>query len=291
MVWAVWHKAGPFAMPDTASPNRAGRSHCVPPCTFAVMSTSQSWTTTVVTVLTIVMCASVGQAQTVRSYESLDRSAGEAGYATAVVLFDGAVGNADYLDTELSGALGYRGETHWVRVYPAYRVKRSNRDRVVDTRSVHLRHSLFLTARSRTFAFVQLQSEQAIQLEKRFLLGGGIRYQLFSLGTGGVDVGMGVMFEEEQRTGAAVRSELRGANILSVYGAVGAVMLSGTMYVQPVMSDWGTHRLLTTMSAIIPLVSHLSVDVSGSWRRESPSPKGTETNDATLRVGFRVYLD
>ena len=90
-----------------------------------------------------------------------------------MVLFDGAVGNADYLDTELSGALGYRGETHWVRVYPAYRVKRSNRDRVVDTRSVHLRHSLFLTARSRTFAFVQLQSEQAIQLEKRFLLGGG----------------------------------------------------------------------------------------------------------------------
>ena len=94
------------------------------------MSTSQSWTTTVVTVLTIVMCASAGQTQTVRSYESLDRSAGEAGYATAVVLFDGAVGNADYLDTELSGALGYRGETHWVRVYPAYRVKRSNRDRV-----------------------------------------------------------------------------------------------------------------------------------------------------------------
>ena len=60
--------------------------------------------------LTIVMCASVGQAQTVRSYESLDRSAGEADYATAVVLFDGAVGNADYLDAELSGALGYRGE-------------------------------------------------------------------------------------------------------------------------------------------------------------------------------------
>ena len=75
----------------------------LPPRAFTVMSTSQSWTTTVVTVLTIVMGASAGQTQTVRSYESLDRSAGEAGYATAVVLFDGAVGNADYLDTELSG--------------------------------------------------------------------------------------------------------------------------------------------------------------------------------------------
>ena len=256
-----------------------------------VMSTSQSWTTAVVTVLTIMVCAHAGRAQTVRSYESLDRSAGEAGYATAVVSFDGALGNADYLDTELSGVLGYRGETHWVRVYPAYRVKQSNGDRVVDTRSVHLRHSLFLTDRSRTFAFVQLQSEQAIQLEKRFLLGGGIRYQLFPLGTGGIDVGMGVMFEEEQRTGVAVRSDLRGANILSVYWDVGAVMLSSTTYFQPVMSDWSTHRLLTTMSAIIPLGSYLSLDVSGSWRRESPSPKGTETNDAALRVGFRVDLN
>ena len=52
MVRAVLHKAGPFAMPDTASPHRAGRSHGValpPPRAFAVMSTSQSWTTTVVT--------------------------------------------------------------------------------------------------------------------------------------------------------------------------------------------------------------------------------------------------
>ena len=243
-----------------------------------------------VTVLAIVLLGRPGWAQ-IRSYESLDRSAGEAGYATALLAFDGAVGNTDYLDTDLSGAVGYQGNTHWVRVYPAYRVKRSNGIRVVDTRSAHLRHSLFLTERSRTFSFIQLQAEKAIDLDRRFLVGGGIRYQLFSLGDGGVDLGVGLMFEEERRKDADPRTDVRGANFITIYGDAGRVRLSGTTYFQPIMSDWEEHRILATASAVIPLVSNLSLDVSGSWRREAPPPRGIETNDASLRVGFRIDVN
>ena len=285
----------PDEVPDGERNDQAGRSPVVefgPGFVAMRLSSCRSWANiTALAVLATLAVASPGQAQTVRSYESLDRSAGEDGYATAVFLFDGAIGNAEYLDTDFSGALGYRGESHWLRVYPAYRVKRSNGNRVIDTRSVHLRHSLFLTDRSQTFAFVQLQSEKAIDLDRRFLLGGGIRYQLFSLGTGGVDLGVGVMLDEERRTGQDTRSDLRGANFVSVYGDAGAVRLSGTTYFQPVMTDWGDHRVLVTISAIVPLVSHLSVDVAGSWRREVPSPGGIETNDAALRVGFRLDLN
>ena len=259
--------------------------------TFTMMFSNPYWRTNMfVTVLAIMLLAHPGAAQ-IRSYESLDRRAGEDGYATAVLAFDGAVGNADYLDTDLSGAVGYRGNTNWVRLYPAYRVKRSNGNRVVDTRSVHLRHSFFLTERSRTFSFLQLQTEKAIDLDRRFLLGGGLRYQLFSLGEGGLDLGVGLMLEEERRADADSRTDLRGANFITVYGDAGRVRLSGTTYFQPVMSDWEEHRVLATASAVIPLVGGLSLDVSGSWRREVPPPAGIETNDASLRVGFRIDLD
>jgi len=253
---------------------------------------SQPRTTPVVVlmVFTTLALASVGRAQ-VRSYEGLDRSAGEQGYMTAVVAFDGAIGNADYVDTDLSGALGYRGESHWVRVYPAFRTRQSSGDRVVDTRSVHLRHSLFLTERSRTFSFVQWQKEKAIELDRRLLVGGGLRYQVASLGAGGVDLGVGLMLEEELRTGADARTDVRGANFVSVYGDAGTVKLSGTTYFQPIMSDWSEHRLLLTMSAVVPLVKYLSLDLSGSWRREVPSPREVEANDASLRVGLRVDLN
>ncbi len=57
----------------------------------------------------------LGQAQMIRSYESLDLRAGDRYYASAQFLFDGAVGNSDYSDTALSGAVGYQGDLHWVR--------------------------------------------------------------------------------------------------------------------------------------------------------------------------------
>ena len=83
----------------------------------------------------------LGQAQMIRSYESLDLRAGDRYYASAQFLFDGAVGNSDYSDTVLSGAVGYQGDLHWVRFYPTYRLKRSSGENVVRNRAVHFRHS------------------------------------------------------------------------------------------------------------------------------------------------------
>ena len=114
-------------------------------------------------------------AQVIQNYESLDRSAGDDYYATVVFGVDGAAGNSQYIDTEFSGAVGYKGSSHWVRFYPAYRLKRSKGENVVHERSAHLRHSFIISERARTFTFVQVQSEESIELERRLLIGGGLR--------------------------------------------------------------------------------------------------------------------
>jgi hypothetical protein len=230
-------------------------------------------------------------AQIIRSYENLDRTAGDAYYATAVVAFDGSAGNADFVDVDLSGAAGYRGNVHWLRFYPALRTKRSGGEKVIDARSLHLRHSLFLTNRTSTFAFVQLQSEASIDLDRRFLVGGGIRYQLVRFNTGGVDFGVGMMREEERRTLREARATLRGANLLSVYGSVGATSLSLVAYFQPELGNWKDHRILLQGNLLVALVGRLNLDISSSWRREGVVPVGIEKNDARLQIGFRYDLD
>ena len=164
---------------------------------------------------------SLGQAQMIRSYESLDRGAGDGYYPSAEFSFDGEVGNSDYADTELSGAVGYQGDLHWVRFYPTYRLRRSSGENVVHNRAAHFRHSFIISPRFRTFAFVQVQSEESIELERRFLVGGGGRYEVLNFGNGGMALGVGLMHDEEVRTGRDVRSDIRGANFLFPASYVG----------------------------------------------------------------------
>jgi hypothetical protein len=106
----------------------------------------------------------------IRSYESLDREVGVDCYATFSFGVDGAVGNTEGVDTDFSGAFGYKGDTHWIRVYPAHRLKRSGGKNVIRDRSIHLRHSFIFSDRTRTFAFVQLHAAESLKLERRFLV-------------------------------------------------------------------------------------------------------------------------
>jgi hypothetical protein len=232
-----------------------------------------------------------GNAQVIRSYESMDRSAGQGRYATLALSADVNTGNVDFVDLDLSGALGFRGQKHWIRFYPAYRIRRSEGDTKVHERSAHLRHSYVFTARTRTFAFVQIQADRSLELDRRFLVGGGVRRQIIELGEGGVDLGVGLMFEEERLSNGDERSDLRGANLLSVYGSAGTVALSGSGFFQPVMSDWGDHRVAVELSATAPLSIRLSVEISARWRRDSRPPQQVEPDDGGVRVGFRFSVD
>ena len=236
----------------------------------------------------LLLSPSSARAQVIRGYERLDRSAGDAYYATALFDVDGAIGNSEFVDAEFSGAFGYKGDSQWVRFYPAYRLKRSKGENVIHDRSAHIRHSYRISERMSTFAFVQVQAEESIELERRFLVGGGVRSELAHFGSGGMALGIGLMLDEERRTDRDVRSDVRGANLFSMYGDAGVVGLSGSIYFQPVIENWSDHRVLVLVSATIPLATHVSLELSGFWRRDSRPPSPIEKHDSGARVGFRL---
>ena len=230
-------------------------------------------------------------AQVIRSYESLDRAAGEAGYATLAFGFDGSLGNTEKAEFDLSGAVGYRGDRHWLRLYPSYLITRVGGETTEHERAIHLRHSYRLSGALSTYAFVQLQADESLDLDRRLLVGGGVRRRLLVLEGGGLDVGVGAMWEEERITGGLRERTLRGANLMSVTGSAGVVALTLTGFYQQAMDDWGDYRVAFSGSAAVPLGAGWAMDMSMRWRRDTRPPVEVERDDAGISIGLRFAVN
>lgn len=239
----------------------------------------------------VAVAAAPVRAQVIRSYESLDRAAGESGYATLAFGFDGSMGNTEKAEFDLSGAVGHRGDRHWIRLYPSYLITRVGSETTEHERALHLRHSFRLSGVLSTYAFVQLQADDALDLDRRLLVGGGLRRRLLALEGGGLDLGVGVMWEEERITGGVRERALRGANLLSVAGSAGVVALTLTGFYQQVLDDWGDYRAAFSGSAAVPLGAGWALDVSMRWRRDSRPPVEVERDDAGISVGLRFAVN
>lgn len=240
--------------------------------------------------LFLALAATAAEGQVIRSYESLDRSAGEGWYGTAALGFDGSVGNTEKAEFDVHGAVGHRGDRHWIRLYPSYLVTRAGGATTEHERALHLRHSYRFSDRVSSYAFVQIQADEALALDRRLLVGGGMRRRVMALEGGGVDVGIGAMWEEERTSDGSVDRSVRGANLVSVLGSAGIVELTLTGFFQPVLDAWGDHRLALAGSAAVPLGERWAFEVAVRWRRDSRPPPEVEKDDAGLSVGVRFAV-
>lgn len=229
--------------------------------------------------------------QVIRSYEALDQGAGEAWYTTLGFSLDASGGNVDYTEFDFSGAVGFRGEKNFVRFYPAYRIRSQDGSRQEDEKSLHLRHSYTFNPAFRSFAFVQYQSDLALELDRRFLVGSGMRTRVVALEGGGVDVGLGVMWESERVVGQEVETDWRGANLVVASGKAGEVDLNFTGFYQPRLNNWRDVRLAGSGTAAVPLSSRLALTVAARWRKDTDPPPGVLEEDYGITVGLRFSVD
>lgn len=232
-----------------------------------------------------------GDAQVIRSYESLDRDAGEAWYLTFGLELDGKDGNTEEIELDVSGAVGWRGTRHWLRLYPAYTWRRTDGEVREFARSAHLRHSYTLGERTSTFAFLQAQADPALELERRFLVGGGLRRRLVEFDQGrGFDLGVGVMWEEERVEGRPPEEIFRGSNLVAVQTTAGEVAVTLTGFFQPRLDDWGDHRVSASASAGVPLATGWNLALALGWLRDSRPPAEVEKDDVNFTVGVRFAV-
>ena len=206
-----------------------------------------------------------------------------------------ARGNTENVDIDAGVVVGYRWTGDWLRMFGGLDFLSEDGEDVESDRYLHLRFNRRLTDRWKTFHFVQVQARLASLLQRRLLVGSGIRYRLLD-GRSTLDVGTGAMYESEdldpdEEIGAhPVEARVwRMANlVVFTRPLTQSVRLIGVSYIQPDLSDFGDLRALVDLSLRISLTENLDLTVQNEWRHDSRPPGGVEPNDYVLRTGFAV---
>lgn len=205
-------------------------------------------------------------------------------------------GNSETVDVEVGVAVGHRWtDGNWLRLFTGLEYLSERDEKLESDRYVHLRYNHRLAERWQTFHFVQLQARHASLLQRRFLLGSGIRRSIVDRRLT-FDVGTGVMYESEDLDPDAdvgdhpVEARVwRMANLaVLTYPFTESVRLIGVAYVQPDLSDFGDLRTLADLTLRIALTENLDLTIQNEWRRDSRPPEGLERDDYVLRTGFSV---
>lgn len=205
-------------------------------------------------------------------------------------------GNEELVDVQASVVGGYRAPRHWIRLLAGGEVVRSDGDDVARSGTVHLRYNWIFGERWRTFHFYQVQSNRVLALDRRTLLGSGLRTVALDTGRHRLEVGAGLMYEEERLEeddllpGEDARTEVARATSLAVYryAVREGTRLQAVTYYQPRPDLPEDYRLLQDLSLVVDLTERLALELTGEWRYDSRPPTGIETSDLALVTGLRL---
>lgn len=240
-------------------------------------------------VVLLLACVSVATAQV--NTESMRRvvidDGATASFDVAVAL---ATGNTDFLQIGLGGRTDLRFGENSAFLVGRFDLAQTDERAFVDQSFAHLRHNRQLAPRVVSESFVQLQRNRQERLDRRTLLGAGLRYELVQRDSLGFAVGVTPMFEYE------VLDEVLGGSQdavgrLSTYLAGRITLPSGTSltavaYVQPRIRDTGDLRVLSQAALDIGLSRYVKLRVRANFRYDSRPPFEVETTDLRLENGL-----
>lgn len=207
-------------------------------------------------------------------------------------------GNTELLQVGGDMGLGFLGARHWIRGYAGMeRLERKGKD-ILDNRYLHIRYNLLLSDRFRTFHFFQLQANENLFLDRRLLLGTGIRMRVLGGSGGRLEMGSGIMLETEKlNEGKLAPGEdptteaVRMANLLVGSGPLGQGHRWVTVvYYQPNVERFQDYRLSGEFGLELQIVTSFQFDISLNWRHDSRAPLGLKEDDLGLRTGFTYHI-
>ena len=182
---------------------------------------------------------------------------------------------------------------HWPRLIFGGRYLSDEEGSILDDQFVQLRYSYILSPETRTFHFLQVQKNQTLLLESRWLLGSGLRRTVLETERASLSVGTGVMGEWERfdLSDSEKESALRMANlaVLSWSSAIGARILN-VLYVQPELRKLGDVRILNDLGLSMPLTAAFRATISLEWRRDTHPPAELSKDDVSLTAGFALDM-
>lgn len=228
--------------------------------------------------------------------ERLRLDADSLGLTGAVALtFELETGNTEKRRSEGEARLDYTWPTRTV-----FGIVRGDFDwtggrRISEKGLLHLRHIVRTDRRVSPEVFGQVNYDRARELDRRGLIGGGIRIGLASGERGRASVGVAYMFEREELSIPAesvhptATSHHRASSFVTVsFEPRDGLAVASTSYIQPRLDAPDDLRVLSQSRMAVTVLGPFSLDVTFDLYYDADPPDGIESLDASLQTGVGV---
>lgn len=174
----------------------------------------------------------------------------------------------------------------------SYNLIRSEDRDFQNTWFFHLRYNQKLTNFFRLEAFIQNQNNQLLTITSRNLIGAGIRLKLISTETSRLYFGNAYMYEIEKRddTGESFYNH-RNSSYLSATQSFNnpQLDLTGTVYFQPLYTEFSNHRILLQLKTELPITNVISFSTLLNYFYNSFS--GDEASDQSTNLSLGITFN
>ena len=158
---------------------------------------------------------------------------------------------------------------------------------------LHARYNQKLSNITRLEAFIQNQNNKKLTINRRNLVGLGLRFKVISSKLTNVYFGNSYMYEIEEITTPNQKfRNHRNSSYLSLNHSFSKINLTitGTLYFQPLYRTINNHRILSQFKASIPLTKKISFSALYNYSVINFSSDLTDNRSSNIRLGFTLRI-
>jgi len=210
----------------------------------------------------------------------------------------GKRGNTNVFELDENFSIGCRVGNNWFRLIGGNKLLSQKDVDLINYAFIQIRYNYFFSKRIRTFHFFQLQSNKAILLKRRSLVGSGLRFSIFRSDSFIFDIGTGLMYEEEflneeflQVTEPSVTKLFRLTNILVLkYQLNERLTFVNINYFQPSLKKLSDLRILDEFNFLVEVTKNFEIDLALKWRLDNDPPAFLKKNDLNFEIGLIIKM-
>lgn len=205
-----------------------------------------------------------------------------------------ATGNTEFLEVGTAGRVDIHSHRNEAFVVGELQFARADGERYVDRSFVHARVTTPLAPRFAAEAFVQAEQNAQQLLERRYLIGAGLRLTAIDQQRIGLAVGVTPMVEYERLGPEAAEPPTEVVRLSSyVTGRLAlsdATHATATVYVQPRADRLDDQRTLGQAALRVQATPWVAVELRAHVRHDSDPPADLKPTDLSVRNALIVTI-
>lgn len=212
------------------------------------------------------------------------------------LLFDYSNNNGKYLSQFTANISTQFKSKDLKRIYMfigSYNTERSKDQDFQNSHFLHLRFNQKITNVFRFEAFVQSQYNAILSINRRELVGAGLRFKFISTPAVKAYFGNAYMYEHERIDDSDTEFyNNRNSSYVSctINFPKSKVNLTETLYFQPKYNDIGNHRVFQQLQAQFPITASLSFTVQFTYFYNSFVPEISRDYSTDLSLGLSINI-